>query len=56
MFRHNEESFRKIWEEVGEATGTKWRVEVEMFEVERRFINETHGSDGRAIRFSVWRE
>jgi SAM-dependent methyltransferase len=56
MFRHNEESFRKMWEEVGEATGTKWRVEVEMFEVERRSINEIHGSDGRAIRFSVWRE
>ena len=44
MFRHNEESFRKMW------------VEVEMFEVERRSINEIHGSDGRAIRFSVWRE
>jgi SAM-dependent methyltransferase len=56
MFRHNEESFRKMWVEVGEATGSKWRVEVEMFEVERRSINETHGPDGRAIKFSVWRE
>jgi hypothetical protein len=45
-----------MWGEVGEWTGTKWGVEVEMFEVERRSINEIHGSDGRAIRFSVWRE
>lgn len=27
-WRHNEESFRKMWEEVGELTGSKWRVEV----------------------------
>ncbi|KAF4634146.1 hypothetical protein G7Y89_g3962 [Cudoniella acicularis] len=27
MYRHNVESFKKMWEEVGEATGTKWRVE-----------------------------
>jgi len=51
VFRHNEESFKKMWMEVGEATGTKWRVDVQMFEVERK-----SGTDGRAIRFSVWRE
>lgn len=27
MYRHNEESFRKMWEEVGKKTGRKWKVE-----------------------------
>lgn len=27
-WRHNEESFRKMWEEVGMLTGSNWRVEV----------------------------
>jgi hypothetical protein len=27
MFRHNSESFKQMWVEVGDATGTKWRVE-----------------------------
>jgi hypothetical protein len=30
VFRHNGESFEKVWDEVGELTGTKWRVETEM--------------------------
>ena len=29
MFRHNPESFKQWWAEVGEATGTRWEVEVE---------------------------
>jgi hypothetical protein len=41
--------------EVGEATGTKWRVDVEMFEVDRP-VKRFQKSDRRAIRFSVWRE
>lgn len=28
MFRHNAKSFKKMWEKVGEETGTQWRVEV----------------------------
>ncbi|KAE9375707.1 methyltransferase domain-containing protein [Stipitochalara longipes BDJ] len=27
-WRHNEESFKKMWEEVGKLTASKWRVEV----------------------------
>ncbi|PQE25504.1 methyltransferase domain-containing protein [Rutstroemia sp. NJR-2017a BBW] len=27
---HNKESFERMWKEVGESTGTKWRVECEM--------------------------
>jgi hypothetical protein len=58
MFRHNVESFNKMWEELGVMTGTKWRVEVEMLDrVDRS------GVDARApwvrcrpIKLSVWRE
>ncbi|KAE9378513.1 methyltransferase domain-containing protein [Stipitochalara longipes BDJ] len=58
MFRHNEESFKKMWAEVGEATGTKWKVDVELFTPSEGWgpPNPLHGSDGRAVRFSVWRE
>lgn len=56
MFRHNAESFRKMWKEVGEATGTKWRVDVELFEVNRKPALFHDRPDGRAIRFSVWRD
>ena len=59
MFQHNPESFKKMWEEVGEATGTKWRVDVEALDVGDALFNRpgTEGPrDGRAIRFSVWRE
>jgi len=59
VFRHNAESFRKMWEEVGEATGTKWRVELEMMVPERAEAKErgdARGSEGRRIRFSVFRE
>jgi len=59
MFRHNSESFKKMWEEVGEATGTKWRVESEMMVPEGSYIKErgeAHGPSVRRIRFSVFRE
>jgi len=59
MFRHNSESFKKMWEEVGEATGTKWRVESEMMVPEGSYIKErgeAHGPSVRCIRFSVFRE
>ena len=28
-YRHDPESFRKLWDSIGEETGTKWRVEAE---------------------------
>jgi hypothetical protein len=52
MFRHNEESFKKMWLEVGEATGTKWTVDVGYFEVEKNALDP----GARTLRFSVWRE
>jgi SAM-dependent methyltransferase len=30
MYRHNDESFKKMWKDLGEKMGTKWRVEAEM--------------------------
>lgn len=30
MFRHNEESFQKMWRDVGAKMGVEWRVEVVM--------------------------
>ena len=59
MFRHNSESFRKMWDEVGEATGTKWRVETELLMPEEAHMNERreyHGDDVRRLKFSVFRE
>ena len=56
MFRHNEESFKQMWVEVGEATGTKWTVHVEIFKEDRNTFKWNHGLDERSIRFSVWRE
>lgn len=58
MYRHNAESFKKMWEEIGEATRTKWRVECEftllesLSEEERKMIGPGMG----LIRFSVFRE
>lgn len=33
MYRHNEESMKKMWKEVGESTGTKWEVWTNMRDV-----------------------
>ncbi|TVY67440.1 Methyltransferase trt5 [Lachnellula suecica] len=60
MFRHNAESFKKMWDEVGEATGTKWTVQAELLVLQdQAYVKERggdHGPDMRRIRFSVFRE
>jgi hypothetical protein len=59
MYRHNTESFQKMWDEVGESTGTKWTVESEMLEPGVRFKGERsidHDPRMKRIRFSVVRE
>jgi len=45
MFQHNEESFAKMWEEVGRSTGTKWKVSAELLELGPTsvFSNDTNG-------------
>ncbi|MCJ1398105.1 hypothetical protein MMC11_001302 [Xylographa trunciseda] len=32
-YRHDGESFKRMWEQIGRETGTEWRVEVQMDEV-----------------------
>lgn len=62
MYRHNEDSFRKMWEEVGRETGTKWRVEHDS-ETFESFCHK-EGDEERSevdkgivrMRFSVFRE
>jgi hypothetical protein len=56
MFRHNEESFKKMWREVGEKTGSKWNVEVELEEVQEKDRNEHWDPDVRRLVFTVFRE
>ena len=56
MFRHNVESFEKMWEEVGEKTGTKWRVEAEIQKMEEREGYVQWDPDKRALKFTVFRE
>jgi len=52
---HNEESFKKMWKEVGDSTGSKWRVEVTSSE---RRDRTTAWQDSAMIqlRFAVFRE
>ena len=57
-YRHNEESFEKMWERVGEETGTKWKVECELREFDW-LSEEERGKMEKGLgmlRFSVTRE
>jgi len=59
MFRHNSESFKKMWDEVGEVTGTKWRVETQLLIPEQAYLSErreAHGENVRSLKFFVFRE
>lgn len=58
-WKHNEESFKKMWEEVGEMTGSKWRVEVSS----DPWAGESEDGSSRwnelsiiRLRFAVFRE
>jgi hypothetical protein len=55
-FRHNAESFEKMWEEVGAKTGTKWKVKAELLEVKERRENEEWDPDVRQLKFTVFKE
>ncbi|KAF7905666.1 hypothetical protein BELL_0652g00020 [Botrytis elliptica] len=54
MFVHNAESFRKMWDEASEASGTKWKVECE--EVQLR-SDDWKGAEGMVwVQFVIFRE
>ena len=59
MFRHNEESFKKMWQEVGDLTKSRWRVEAKLVPLEEP-ISNGHGGwrdpDQRRLIFAVFRE
>lgn len=55
MYRHNEESFREMWEEVGAKTGTKWRVESAMDEGDKEG-SARWDPNFRDLKFAVFRE
>ena len=54
-FYHDEESWRKMWNEVGEATGTTWALEVEVGEHDILGLKQDDfiwmGPYARALRF-----
>lgn len=54
-FLHNAVSWQELWDEVGKATGTAWRTEVN--EMEESDIHPDGSTDGtlRRIRFGVFR-
>jgi SAM-dependent methyltransferase len=55
MFRHNAESFRKMWDDVGEKMGCRWRVEVVMGDG-GRLGSSRWDPDFRDLQFAVFRE
>jgi hypothetical protein len=58
MYRHNAESFKKMWDEVGEKTGTKWRVDYDfvLFEGLSKEERDKVEPGIGMLRFSVFRE
>lgn len=59
LWRHDEKTFAKLWDEVGRATGTKWEVEAWLRtfeEMEWRAENAKLMEDGiRLLEFVVRR-
>lgn len=60
VYGHDTGSWRRMWEEVGDATGSKWRVEAELGEesAPAAFTKEGKWGDPgrRFMTFAVWRE
>ena len=60
MFRHDEQTFKEMWDRVGRETGTKWRVEVELKEMGDAQARSTSGvlddEKTRSLVFVVRRE
>jgi hypothetical protein len=59
VFRHDEASFKKLWDEVGEATGTKWRVEATLKvpdDSDQQLQPALHDGGMRRLTFVVYRE
>ncbi|KAL8651575.1 MAG: hypothetical protein Q9210_003174 [Variospora velana] len=55
VWRHNEDSFRKMWSEVGEMTGTRWDVRVESLVMEDEWRKEWRQEGVRRLVIEVGR-
>jgi hypothetical protein len=55
MYRHNDESFKKMWRDLGEKTGTKWKVEVVMGDG-GQMGSARWDPNFRDLQFAVFRE
>ena len=58
-FRHNEESMTHFWQQVGDETGTSWKVEADMYQGHELTENRSHAwsePDMRMVWFSAVRE
>ncbi|KAF6240137.1 hypothetical protein HO173_001747 [Letharia columbiana] len=60
MFLHNDESFTRMWEEVGKKTGSRWRVESRMWKIKPHWEpvqvpGQPRGPDNRTLLFAVER-
>jgi len=51
-YRHDPDTWKKLWEDIGEETGTKWEVEVEMQDLVSR---EWQQDGARRMAYSVRR-
>lgn len=59
LFRHDLESWRLMWSEIGRETGTRWRVEVGWDMEQERFrasMGSWQAGGARPMRYAVWRE
>ncbi|KAK5122370.1 hypothetical protein LTR85_003954 [Meristemomyces frigidus] len=55
MFRHNEQSWKEMWDEAGRETGTQWEASAEL-RANDRFQKSGHHAEGsRAMHFCVKR-
>lgn len=57
ILRHNAETFKKMWQEVENLTGTRWRVDVELLKRDDEAMpNQGTFTGDRALRFAVFRQ
>ncbi len=54
MYLHDVESFKKLWEEIGQATGSRWKVAAELT-AHADEKNPWNSTDVRKINFEVTR-
>lgn len=56
MFRHNVDSFKQLWKEIGEDMGVSFKVEADLRRLSRDHFGRETGDDTRRIFFTIRRE